>query len=309
VASAIEFARHYLHHGWRLVAVPPGGKAPLDRGWPQRIIAEPDLPRLFGHGENIGIILGAPSGHLVDVDLDCPEAVLLADRYLPPTSAVFGRASKPQSHRFYIAEGCRYVSFADPLDGSTLLELRCGNAHQTIVPPSIAGGERRRWDSRIDPLKIAGGALRLSATSLAIACLVARHVDAGVASLPDGELPRLLAAADPRLSATVERWLGKKKEKPWGAERWQSPRQPSSLADIVAHIPNSGFDWHHWNVIGMAIYASSGGSGEGYQVFHEFSSRSPKYQPHAVAERWRNYHRHPPNRLSLGTLLYLAGNR
>jgi hypothetical protein len=303
VASAIAFARHYVARGWRLVAIPPGSKAPLDRGWPRRIIGFDDVEREFGHGENVGVILGAPSGNLIDVDLDCEEAVLLADRYLPTTDAVFGRPSKPQSHRLYLSE-CRFASFADPLDGTTLLELRGGGNHQTIVPPSIASGERRRWDGRIAPLPIPGQSLRLAATSLAIACLVARHIDPGVASIPDHELPRLLAGASPVLSDTVRRWLGKPM-RPWQPRR----ERPSSLGDIVAQIPNSGLDWHHWNTIGMAIYASSQGSGEGYQVFHEFSSRSAKYRPAAVTERWRNYHRHPPNRLSVGTLLYLAGHR
>lgn len=307
MASAIEFARHYVARGWRVVAIPPGSKAPVDPGWPNRVIAAADLPRLFGHGENVGIILGAPSGDLVDVDLDCEEAVLLADRYLPATDAMFGRPSKPLSHRFYVSEGCRYASFADPIDGTTILELRCGKAHQTIVPPSIAGGEKRRWDSRIDPLQIPGHSLHLAATSLAIACLVARHIDPGVACIPDRELPGLLAGADPRLAGQVRRWLGK----PAAAAQWATRhvRRPSSLGDIVADIPNAGLGWNEWNVIGMAIWASSRGSGEGFQVFHEFSSRSPKYRPNAVAERWRNYHRHPPNRLSVGTLLYLAGHR
>lgn len=301
MATAIEFARAYLSKGWRLVAVPAGSKAPLDKGWPNRIIGEADLPKLFSHNENIGVMMGAPSGDLVDLDLDADEAFLLADRYLPRTNAVFGRPSKPQCHRFYVASGCGFMSFSDPIDGSTLLELRCGTAHQTIVPPSICGGERRRWDGHIEPLVIDASRLRLAATSLAIACLIARHIEPGVAGVPDAELPRLLSKADPRLGDQVQRWLGRHMR-----HRHYRRMESSSLGDIVAAIPNN-CDWHGWNVIGMAIWASSRGSGEGLQIFDEFSSRSPKYRPASVTERWRNYHRHPPNRLSIGTLLYLAG--
>jgi hypothetical protein len=47
---------------------------------------------------NIGVLLGAPSRDLVDIDLDCPEALVFKDRFLLKTEAVFGRPSKPGSH-------------------------------------------------------------------------------------------------------------------------------------------------------------------------------------------------------------------
>ena len=43
-----------------------------------------------------------PSGWLIDVDLDHPLAVELADEFLPPTASVFGRVGKPRSHRLYV---------------------------------------------------------------------------------------------------------------------------------------------------------------------------------------------------------------
>jgi primase-like protein len=77
------------------------------------------------------------------------------------------------------------------------------------------------------------------------------------------------------------------------------------LAELVAAIPNN-CDWEEWNAIGMAIFAASGGSEDGLIDFDDFSARSPKYQPHAVAERWRNYRRSPPNRTGIGKLVALA---
>jgi hypothetical protein len=39
-------------------------------------------------------LLGSKSNGLTDVDLDSPEAVKIADYFLPETEAVFGRAGK-----------------------------------------------------------------------------------------------------------------------------------------------------------------------------------------------------------------------
>ena len=50
---------------------------------------------------NIGVVLGDPSDGIVDVDIDRVEALPLADFFLPQTEMVFGRKSKPRSHRIY----------------------------------------------------------------------------------------------------------------------------------------------------------------------------------------------------------------
>jgi hypothetical protein len=77
------------------------------------------------------------------------------------------------------------------------------------------------------------------------------------------------------------------------------------LAEMVAAIPND-FDWETWYSVGMAIFATSGGSEDGFIAFDDLSARSSKYQPLATAERWRNYRRSPPNRTGIGKLVALA---
>ncbi len=148
--TPFDAAREYHRRGWAIVPVPAGQKAAVMSGWPGFRAATGDLPDLFGHDENIGVILGPASGGLVDNDLDCPEALALADLYLPRTRGVFGRPSKPGSHRLFAAVGATYESFADPITGKTLIELRAegrdGGAHLTLFPPSVADGERREWD-------------------------------------------------------------------------------------------------------------------------------------------------------------------
>jgi hypothetical protein len=77
------------------------------------------------------------------------------------------------------------------------------------------------------------------------------------------------------------------------------------LAELVAAIPND-CSWDEWNAIGMAIFAASRGSEDGFIAFDAFSARSPKYQPSAVQERWRHYWRSPPCRTGIGKLIALA---
>ena len=88
-------------------------------------ITEATAHRYFnGAAQNIGVLLGEASGDLVDLDLDCYEAVHMASSLLPPTDAVFGGASKRRSHWLYTSPIAKRIEYADPADGEMLLELR-----------------------------------------------------------------------------------------------------------------------------------------------------------------------------------------
>jgi hypothetical protein len=76
---------------------------------------ENELPQWFSamggaHGRlrhNVGILTGEPSGGLVDVDCDAPEAAQAAAELLPPTGLVSGRAGNPASHYWYQIAGAQ----------------------------------------------------------------------------------------------------------------------------------------------------------------------------------------------------------
>jgi hypothetical protein len=196
---------------WQLVPIPAGAKGPTAEGWNLWEWQPSDL----NPTGNVGLLLGSRSFGVVDVDLDCVEALALADIYLPETGAIFGRQSKPRSHWLFIAPEAYFEAFADPLlknGKSTLLELRAedrgGGAHQTLVPPSIVDGERREWCGvAIDPAIIEADKLRTRCAWLAIGCLVRRHISEHASEHPAPDLPSLLYEADPALGRAAYRWL------------------------------------------------------------------------------------------------------
>jgi putative DNA primase/helicase len=138
-----------------------------------------DVPRYFTNVQNIGIITGKASGWLVTVDLDCPEAVALAGRFLEPT-LTGGRESVPDGHWWYIAPGLEHREFegiSKTASEGTILELRSTD-HQTVVEPSIhPSGERYRWSrSGLEPLEIDAEDLSRTARRLAASALIACHL-------------------------------------------------------------------------------------------------------------------------------------
>jgi hypothetical protein len=311
--EALDAAAGYVGRGWAVTSIPAGKKGPQLRGWPDLNLRLVDLAQHFGHGENVGVILGARSGELVDIDLDCTEALALADLYLPVTGAEFGRPAKPRSHRLYIAPGARFRAFTDPVSGETLVELRCdgpdGGAHQTLMPPSVADGERREWcGETIAPRGVDAERLGAAVAWLAIGCLVMRYVSEHAARRPAPDLPAMLWEFDRNLGRPAYRWLGWPDPDAPQLEprpRRQLSRAEIDLAELVAAIPNDG-GWEDWNRLGMAIWCACAGSDQGGIIFDDWSAKSPKYNPYTTAARWQHYRRSPPSRLSAGTLVYLA---
>jgi hypothetical protein len=291
------------------VPIPRGEKIPGCR-WRDLRLSVTEAEQHVERGGNIALRVGG----VVDADLDCPEALKLADLYLPPTRAEFGRLSRPRSHRLYVSRGAVYAAFADPINDDMLIELRAagrdGGAHLTLLPPSETDGERREWHGdTVEPAAVDAHALTRRMGWLATGCLVARHVSEHAALRPYYDLPDLLWEADPALGRKAYHWVGRlaPDERPPDLKpRRNYTTTELRLEEIVAAIPNN-CGWVEWNRIGMAIYAASGGSDLGFVAFDDFSSRSStKYDPHAVLERWRNYRRSPPTRVSLGTLVHLA---
>jgi hypothetical protein len=80
----------------------------------------------------------------------------------------------------------------------------------------------------------------------------------------------------------------------------------SRVAAAVAVIPNNDVGWDDWNKIGMAIWAATNGSAEGFEVFDAWSRKSSKYDARITSRKWTIYVRSPPDHIGFGTLKYFA---
>ena len=133
-----ESAQVYRDHGWEVVPLAPQTKRPTAPGW----ITIDFTPEDFTPGDNLG--LRSVNG-LVFVDVDCPEAVQMADAFLPATPTIYGRPSKPRSKRIYRAPFDKTAAYKDKDAGTMLVEIR--SQHQDMAPPSVhPDGESLTWE-------------------------------------------------------------------------------------------------------------------------------------------------------------------
>lgn len=178
--TAREAATRFIEDGYAPLPLPHGSKDPSRREWQQERIGPDDVPRVFHDKQNVGLLCGEPSGGLLDVDCDAPEAIQAARTLLPPTAMRHGRGSKPDSHYWYRAASplpttTRYRD----VDGATLVEMRSTGV-QTVVPPSVhPTGELLEWGSYGEPTRVDAATLRRSVAEVAAVALVARHWPTG----------------------------------------------------------------------------------------------------------------------------------
>ncbi len=180
--SARDAAVAYLACGWQPLPVPIGSKNPGFDNWQLFTCTAAEVSQHFSNGGNVGLLLGTASAGLVDVDIDCPEALAIARALLPQTQLVSGRNGNPRSHWWYTADppDTRRTEFRDPLrrgedKKGMLIELR-GNGVQTVVPPSIhPEGDHYVWHEFGEPAKVQADDLLRIVQKIAIASLLARY--------------------------------------------------------------------------------------------------------------------------------------
>jgi hypothetical protein len=229
--TAREIARDYARRGWSVIPIPSGTKAPTISRWQNLRLKENDIPKRFnGKPQNVGVLLGEPSDWLIDVDLDHPLAVQLADLYLPPTDAVFGRSRKPRSHRLYQVSAPVNTKKYERKDRETddiemIVELRSSGC-QTVFPGSLhVSGEPIEWDSDGQPAVVA---------------------------------PEVLLATVKRLAETVLVELGDSIPAPASGNRGfhsddSIPDRDRVLAALAALNPSRADSYSDWTAVGMAL--------------------------------------------------------
>ena len=196
--SALATAGKFTKAGYRVVPIPYRQKRPIENDWPNLVLTMEQLPARFKGPCNVGLILGTgPGGSaVVDIDLDTPEAMQAWNSYAPPTSCIFGRASKRASHHLYLLSA-RILSqaFVDPLDSKTIMEFRCctrgakdpetgelgplKTGHQTILPGSVHKDTSEPIEYELghngEPSRVSTEFLQTQVRRAAAAAMLARH--------------------------------------------------------------------------------------------------------------------------------------
>jgi hypothetical protein len=304
-----RYAAAYIAQGWGTVKLRYRDKKPFEKEWQTRPYR--DAAAFARHPGNLGVQLGQASGGLVDVDLDCQEAVELAPQHLPFTPARFGRASKPRSHWLYYATGPtpakKFYS-----DKKVTIELRgdhsTGYGGQTAFPPSIhPSGEAYTWEPDTDaPTVIAYAELLSRVEQLHAAVCAARGWSPEQKKSADsrsatGTRPSTVRRALPPLSAAVKGGLDDDKE--------PLPRTSENIAKVQAMlsvIPGT-ISRDDWLNIGRALHWL-GWDAVAFNLWDEWSSQFPEtYDETGLQKQWRSFHNGGRSSLvKLGTLIHLA---
>jgi len=185
--SILEIAREYIKKGWSPIPIPLMSKNPVLEGWQNLRLTEETIADYFGNESNVGVLLGEPSGGLTDVDLDCPESILLSPKFIPSTGT-FGREHAPKSHHLFITSIFDIEPYQIMINGKLekLLEIR--GKGQTVFPGSLYKGdeegryrgERIWWDDPIEVVSIDANDLRRKVGMLAAASYLLRIWNRGV---------------------------------------------------------------------------------------------------------------------------------
>jgi hypothetical protein len=175
-------AKFYVQHGLSPVPGPRGKKKCVLKEWPTLRVTEANLDEWFPTEKlNVLILNGSPSGGLLDVDLDCDEAKLLAAAFLPPTTVKFGHGECLTAHWYYRVDGsCETIRCLDvPVDGNAgevLSELR-SDGTGTMWPGSVhPNGEMIEFESFGDPPVVSTTTLKKAVGRLFAATLLTRHL-------------------------------------------------------------------------------------------------------------------------------------
>ena len=166
---------------------------------------EAQIPEYFNRPSNIGIVLGEASDGLVDIDLDCVEALTPASVMLPGTNLVWPR----QQAQITLAMVCPRSRSFDRIQRFTY--QRCasriarGWGRQTLFPGSIhPSGECIEWDIDGEQSVIDYETLKIAATRLAARCLIRRYLPEVT---DNASLLKALEISDRRLSRQIRHWL------------------------------------------------------------------------------------------------------
>jgi hypothetical protein len=282
--DVLSAALRYARRGWYVFPVVPGTKIS------------------YKSAEHNG---GAKWGKTVDED------EIRADFARWPEAGV-GMVTGPDSGMFVIdvdsPEGHEYNGIANWEE----LQDRHGEVPPTLMAKSPSGGLHYyfNWPSGIEvrnsTSRLAKGIDVRGRNGVIIAAPTIK-VKNGVASrytwtnnLPVADSPPWLLVALQEAARPVSRETSREN---------RTATDVKDLRAMMAVIPNDDRNWNEWNEIGMALWRTTGGSGDGLELFADWSAKSAKCNVQESPEAaWRRYRGSPPNMIGIAKLIWEANN-
>jgi hypothetical protein len=279
MAKMVDAALRYAAAGWVIFPVPPGTKKSYKkasdyggRPWGATKDIE-EIKRDWAQWPNAGI--GLPTGVI--------NGVFVLDIDTPKGHAVDGFASLKQLEKQH-----------GKLPATWMAETPTGGRHYFFTHP---GKHVSVPPSQLGPgIDVKG--------------------DGGMVLVPPTRKPNIgeYKWIDQRTLASAPQWMLDKltaepREK---VEYDDNPFLRINLPPIedvredIQLIPNNDCSWERWNHIGMMIYASTGGSDEGFTLFDEWSQQSSKYDAKKTKAKWKLLHTSPPTEITYGSLKHEA---
>jgi hypothetical protein len=280
--------------GWRPVALRTGDKVPTARAWTARARRDPpadavEAPR--PEALNTGLL--ADGLRIIDIDIEDAASVAAirakAIELLGETDLVRTRANTARCALIYrAAEGSpKKRSVAGELGKVEVL----GHGQQLHAFGLHPSGAALVWAPEA-PNTLSLGAVPVVTVS---------QVDTFLAAA------QRVIVAEPSTAASGADDIGIPDATPEPSAAHLAASDNLDVAAALAVIPNSGAaDWEHFNKIGMATFAATGGDSAGFAAWLAWAKRHPAHDPGACKERWQHYRQSPPTRIGAGTLFALA---
>lgn len=153
-----DVVRLMRERGYTPLPVARGQKACKQTAWQQSSLDRFPLDDFDADG-NIGVLLGPPSRHLCDIDLDAEDAVVVGgliladDTWLPETAMRWGRASRgrPSHYGYLLSEEADGKNVACKWQNEMLVEARLKHCQSLVHGCYIEPGPEGK--SVIDPIR------------------------------------------------------------------------------------------------------------------------------------------------------------
>jgi hypothetical protein len=290
----LDAAIEYVRRGWEIFPCPPGLKCGYSKDrhitdGPWGCTGDADIVRRYWNDlprANIGVPMGVGSG-IFDIECDTkeghPNLVKDGIASLAELEAKYGKL--PLTLMFESPSGSRHHLFQHPggdvriMMGALVPGVDCkGDGGMSVVPPSRTRKGVYRWINK----------------------------------------RRIACAPQWLLDMVVKQDYAPRKLDVWERfANWAKPKGPVDMATLKlasAMIPNNDISWDPdkktgnpgWNAIGMALYAATEGSAEGFRLFDAFSQRSRKYDAKTTRDKWKAFRKCPPREIGAGTIFHLA---